>query len=77
MLSVFARLSVVTAILIFLGVVAIFMGFSVKWPNAQVCGAIFFIGGWLLAGLVSIGSVLDRILAVLSQKDSQQDPDQD
>jgi hypothetical protein len=50
-------------VLIALGAVSIIMGFSYKWPNAQPCGAIFFVGGCLLAGLAWIAWLLQRILA--------------
>jgi len=68
MLSVFARLAVVAAILVLLGTVAIVMGFSAKWPHAETPGAIFFVGGWMLAGLVAIAAKLEEILAAMSHK---------
>ena len=68
MLSVIAKLAVVSALMIFLGVIAIIMGFSAKWPNAETPGAIFFVGGWLLAGLVSVASHLEGILTIMSKK---------
>lgn len=68
MFSIVARLYVVASILILLGIVSIIMGFSIQWPDAQMCGAIFFVGGWLLVGLVSIASYSERILAALTEK---------
>jgi len=76
MLSVVARLAVVSALLLLLGTVAIVMGFSDKWPNAQTPGAIFFVGGWLLAGLVAVDAKLEEILKTqLEQRKSEPDPD--
>ena len=31
--------------------VLMILGFSYKWPDAHPCGAMFFVGGWLLLGL--------------------------
>jgi len=42
---------IVGVLMIVLGVVSIILGFSYKWPDAHPCGAIFFVGGWLLLGL--------------------------
>lgn len=71
MLSAVARLTVVASLLIFLGIISIIMGFSPSWPDAQSCGAVFFVGGWLLVGLVSVASQLERIAAILSEKREQ------
>ena len=60
-------MSIVALALIVLGVVAIVMGFSYKWPDAQPCGSVFFIGGWLLAGIQQIVCHIEKI-ADLSAK---------
>ena len=75
MLSVIAKLAIVAALMVFLGTVAIIMGFSDKWPDAQTSGAIFFVGGWLLAGLVSVASHLEGILSILSKKHESESSD--
>jgi len=71
MMSAVARLSVVASLLIFLGLVSIVMGFWGSWPNAHMCGAIFFVGGWLLMGVVSATAELERIATILSEKSEQ------
>jgi len=71
MMSAVARLTVVASLLILLGLVSIIMGFWADWPDAHPCGAIFFVGGWILVGLVAVASQLERIAATLSEKHEQ------
>ena len=54
-------LAIVALIMIVLGVVSIIMGFSFKWPNAQACGSIFFVGGWILLGIEQLAWHLRRV----------------
>ena len=47
-------LPIVAVVMIVLGVISIIMGLAMvspKYPDAQVCGAVFFAGGWILLGI--------------------------
>ena len=59
---------IIAMILIVLGAVSIWYGFDHEYPNASSCGAIFFVGGFLLLGLERIVWHLAGILKALSDK---------
>ena len=60
-LLVRAVLPIVAVAMIVLGTVTIIMGFSIKWPSAEVPGAIFFVGGWILLGIEQLAWHLRRV----------------
>ena len=68
-----AKLTAVSALMIFLGLVAIILGALQMSRDVEVVGSFFFVGGWLLAGLMVVASHLKGILAILSKKHESSD----
>jgi hypothetical protein len=65
---------VVAGLLLVLGVVSIVMGFWPHWPSASVCGAVFFVGGWVLIGLDRIVWRLEKVLGNSSSREGSDTP---
>ena len=56
---------IIAWVLLILGVVSIVLGFGRTYDDASVCGAVFFVGGWLLIGLDRIAWHLQNLRAAL------------
>jgi len=67
--AVAEALALVALILVVLGTVSIIMGFSCQWPAAPPCGATFFVGGCLPAGLARIAWLLQKVHAAPPPKE--------
>jgi len=59
---------IIAWVLLILGVVSIALGFGRKYDDASVCGAVFFVGGWLLIGLDRIAWNLQSLRAALMDR---------
>ena len=64
---------IIAWVLLILGVVSIVLGFGRTYDDASVCGAVFFVGGWLLIGLDRVSWNLQNLRAALM--DGKQPPE--